>query len=404
MSTDDTTTETDAPTDGQTRTADAERAGTAATTETGTEAEVGTETEIETETETTERSESICGGADAAEVGPKDPGDTEDTATADTAEQTTADAGSTTSSCGGATEPESSACGASGSADASASSSSCGASTDDDTVEQEVGATVDDFEGDAGSLTAVGLGPGQPEGMTERATRALADAEHIVGYTTYVELLPDEITDDAEEIYDTPMCGEVSRTEEAIDRALAGNDVAIVGSGDPNVYALAGLALEITESKGATASMLDFEVVPGVPAAQSCGARLGAPLVNDSVSVSLSDHLTPMEEIESRLHAVAGEGFTISIYNPWSRKRRENFQRACEILREHRADDTPVGIVHGAGREDEAVEITTLGELPSYGETELVDMTTTLVIGNEETYVWDGRMVTPRGYETKYDY
>ncbi|SEW28611.1 precorrin-3B C(17)-methyltransferase [Halobacterium jilantaiense] len=320
---------------------------------------------------------------------------TDDTTTTETEEST--------STCGGASTSETSSestCGGSSSS-SSDSSSACGASS---STEEKVGSTVDDFDAEPGQLTAVGLGPGQPEGMTDRAKAALADAEHIVGYTTYIDLLPDDITDDAEDIYDTPMCGEVSRTEEAIDRALAGNDVAIVGSGDPNVYALAGLALEIVESKGATPSMLDFEVVPGVPAAQSCGARLGAPLVNDSVSVSLSDHLTPMPEIESRLHAVAGEGFTIAIYNPWSRKRRENFETACEILREHRDDDTPVGIVHGAGREDEEVEITTLGELESYGETDLVDMTTTVVVGNEDTYVFDDRMVTPRGYETKYDY
>jgi precorrin-3B C17-methyltransferase len=334
---------------------------------------------------------------------------TDDTSTptdTDVSTETETDASTDTetnsSSCGASSSTDtSSACGAS--TDTDSSSSSCGASSDDGD-EEEVGATVDDFDAEPGSLTAVGLGPGHAEGMTERAKRELHDAEHIVGYTTYIDLIPDEITEDAEEIYDTPMCGEVSRTEEAIDRALAGNDVAIVGSGDPNVYALAGLALEITESKGATASAVDFDVIPGVPAAQSCGARLGAPLVNDSVSISLSDHLTPMEEIESRLHAVAGEGFTISIYNPWSRKRRENFQKACEILLDHRDADTPVGIVHGAGRDDEEVEITTLGELESYGESDLIDMTTTIVIGNEETYVWDDRMVTPRGYETKYDY
>jgi len=311
-----------------------------------------------------------------------------------------ASASTSTESAEPADSSSESKCGAS-SSDSSSSGSSCGASS---STEEKVGSTVEDFDADPGKLTAVGLGPGQPEGMTDRAKGALADAEHIVGYTTYIDLIPDDITDDAEDIYDTPMCGEVSRTEEAIDRALAGNDVAIVGSGDPNVYALAGLALEIVESKGATASALDFEVVPGVPAAQSCGARLGAPLVNDSVSVSLSDHLTPMPEIESRLHAVAGEGFTISIYNPWSRKRRENFQKACEILLAHRDADTPVGIVHGAGRDDEEVELTTLGELESYGETDLVDMTTTIVVGNEDTYVFDDRMVTPRGYETKYDY
>jgi precorrin-3B C17-methyltransferase len=267
-----------------------------------------------------------------------------------------------------------------------------------------VGATVADFDAEPGQLTAIGMGPGGPDGMTSRAREELGKTEHIVGYTTYVELLPEEIVDGADDIYSTPMCGEVSRTEEAIDRALAGNEVGIIGSGDPNVYALAGLALEILESKGATASMVDFEVVPGVPAAQSCGARLGAPLVNDTVSISLSDHLTDMPQIESRLHAAAGEGFTIAIYNPWSRKRRENYQKACEILLAHRDPTTPVGIVHAAGREDEQVMLTELGELPDLGEHEIVDMTTTILVGNEETYVWDDRMVTPRGYETKYDY
>ena len=288
------------------------------------------------------------------------------------------------------------------------SSGGCTAKSDSSSkqqsVDEKVGSTVDDFDADPGQLTAVGLGPGHPEGMTQRARAALLDAEHIVGYTTYIELLPDEITEEAEELYDTPMCGEVSRTEEAIDRALAGNDVAIIGSGDPNVYALSGLALEILESKGATASMVDYEVVPGVPAAQSCSALLGAPLVNDTVSISLSDHLVPMPEIESRLHSAAGESFTIVIYNPWSRKRRENFQKACEILLAHRDPDTPVGIVHGAGRDDEEVMITTLDQLEDLGEEEIIDMTTTILVGNEETYVWDDRMVTPRGYETKYDY
>ena len=111
-----------------------------------------------------------------------------------------------------------------------------------------------------------------------------------------------------------------------------------------------------------------------------------------------------MPEIESRLHSAAGESFTIVIYNPWSRKRRENFQKACEILLAHRDPDTPVGIVHGAGREDEEVMITTLDQLEELGEEEIIDMTTTILVGNEETYVWDDRMVTPRGYETKYDY
>jgi precorrin-3B C17-methyltransferase len=131
---------------------------------------------------------------------------------------------------------------------------------------------------------------------------------------------------------------------------------------------------------------------------------VGAPLVNDTVSISLSDHLTDMPTIESRIHAAAKEGFTITIYNPWSRKRRDNFQKCCEILMEHRGPETPVGVVHGAGREDEQSEIVELQELEELGETDLIDMTTTIIVGNEDTYVWDDRMVTPRGYETKYDY
>ncbi|WP_254523499.1 precorrin-3B C(17)-methyltransferase [Natrinema caseinilyticum] len=333
--------------------------------------------------------------------------DTESTSNcgASPSEASTDDSSSNYGASSSTDDSSSSECGASSSSSAS-SSSVCSASSSDDSSsnEREVGATVDDFDASPGQLIAVGLGPGHPEGMTERAKSALLEADHIVGYTTYIELIPDEITEEADDVYDTPMCGEVSRTEESIDRALAGNDVAIVGSGDPNVYALAGLALEILESKGATASMVDFEVVPGVPAAQSCAARLGAPLVNDTVSVSLSDHLVPMPEIESRLHSVASENFTITIYNPWSRKRRKNYEKCCEILLAHRDPDTSVGIVHGAGRDDEQVTITELGELEELGESEIIDMTTTIVVGTEDTYVWDDRMVTPRGYETKYDY
>ncbi|QSG02410.1 precorrin-3B C(17)-methyltransferase [Natranaeroarchaeum sulfidigenes] len=359
----------------------------------------------------TDESTSNCGGSDTAAEAATNEAATDGGATeasgsaAEAAESSSADAAESSSSkCGAnATEgsSDSSNCGASSSS--SSNESSCGAPNGSKT-DEKVTSTVEDFDAEPGRLFAVGLGPGQAEGMTQRARATLMEAEHIVGYTTYIELLPDDVVEAADELYDTPMCGEVSRTEEAVDRALAGNDVAIIGSGDPNVYALGGLALEIIESKGATASMLDFEVVPGVPAAQSCAARVGAPLVNDTVSISLSDHLTPMSTIESRLHAAAKEGFTIAIYNPWSRKRRENFQTACEILLEHRSEDTAVGVVHGAGRDDEQVRIVELGALEELGETDLVDMTTTILVGNEETYVWDGRMVTPRGYESKYDY
>ncbi|AEH37551.1 precorrin-3B C(17)-methyltransferase [Halopiger xanaduensis] len=367
-------------------------------------------TDTDTDSDADGESTSKCGASSTDETDSSSTTKCGASSSSSEGEASSADSDSSGSKCGGSSgsdDSSSSKCGGSSSSSSSSSSGSkCGASSSDDSSgnEKEVGATIEDFDAEPGQLIAVGLGPGHPEGMTERAKDALLEADHIVGYTTYIELIPDEITEQADDIYDTPMCGEVSRTEESIDRALAGNDVAIVGSGDPNVYALAGLALEILESKGATASMVDFEVVPGVPAAQSCAARLGAPLVNDTVSISLSDHLVPMPEIESRLHSVASENFAITIYNPWSRKRRENFQKACEILLTHRDPDTPVGIVHGAGREDEQVMITELGELEELGESEIIDMTTTIVVGTEDTYVWDDRMVTPRGYETKYDY
>ncbi|MFW6384393.1 MAG: precorrin-3B C(17)-methyltransferase [Halodesulfurarchaeum sp.] len=256
---------------------------------------------------------------------------------------------------------------------------------------------------DRGRLVAVGIGPGHPDGMTIRARESLDVVDLIVGYETYVDLLPAAVTG-ATEVYATGMGSEVERTEVAVDRTLDGAAVALVGSGDPNVYALGGLVLEVLESRGVAPQAVDFEIVPGVPAAQSSAARLGAPLVNDAVSISLSDHLTTREEIESRLRSVAPEGFAIAIYNPWSPNRAEIFQAACQILLDHRDPDTPVGIVHGAGREDEQTEIVTLGELPTMGESDALDMTATVIVGTEATRLWGDRMITPRGYERKYDY
>jgi precorrin-3B C17-methyltransferase len=255
-----------------------------------------------------------------------------------------------------------------------------------------------------GQLVAVGIGPGHPDGMTIRAREALESAEHIVGYESYIDLLPEDILTDATDVFATGMGSEVSRTEAAVDRAMDGAGVALVGSGDPNVYALGGLVLEVLESRAVEPAAVDFEVVPGVPAAQSSAARLGAPLVNDAVTISLSDHLTTLEEIESRLRAVAPESFAIAVYNPWSPNRAENFQVACEILLEHRAEDTPVGIVHGAGRADETTHITDLGSLPKLGDSEVLDMTATIIVGTEDTRIWGDRLITPRGYERKYDY
>ncbi|MFT4890979.1 MAG: precorrin-3B C17-methyltransferase [Halobacteriales archaeon] len=277
------------------------------------------------------------------------------------------------------------------------------ASSDERAPDHDEGAVGESARGD-GRLSVVGLGPGSPEEMTARARETLWLAEELVGYDTYVDLLPDPLIADAEAVHATGMGEEVSRVETAIDRAAAGSQVALVGSGDPNVYALAGLVLEVLESRGMAPDDVGFEAVPGVPAAQAAAARLGAPIVGDAASVSLSDRLTPAEEIESRLEAVASEGFAIALYNPWSPGRTDLYRRCCEILLDHRAPDTPVGVVRAAGREDEATRIVDLEDLPDLGETDLVDMTTTILVGTEDTEVVDGRMITPRGYGRKYDY
>lgn len=254
-----------------------------------------------------------------------------------------------------------------------------------------------------GQLAIVGLGPGHPEGLTIRARRALELADHVVGYDTYVDLVPEPLLGGTT-VTATGMGTEVERTEVAVEAALGGDWVALVGSGDPNVYALAGLALEVLESQEIDPESIGFEVIPGVPAANASAARLGAPLVNDAVTISLSDHLTPREEIESRLRAVAGEDFAIALYNPWSPAREENFQAACEILLAHRDPETPVGIVHAAGRPDESTRITTLDALPAMADEPALDMTSTVLIGTEQTRVWGDRLLRPRGYASKYDY
>lgn len=253
-----------------------------------------------------------------------------------------------------------------------------------------------------GHIIAIGIGPGNVSGMTQRAHRYLRSVDVIVGYNTYVGLLPDEILEATEVVHQTGMGDEVSRTEKAVDYAEPGKEVALIGSGDPNVYALAGLALEILESRSATD--IEFTVVPGVPAAQSCAARLGAPLVTDTVSISLSDYLVSTDQILSKLHAVAGEEFAVVLYNPWSTRRTEIFQQACNILLEHRSPSTLVGIVQNAGRNEERTQIIELDDLSSAGDTDLIDMRTTVFIGIDETYEWNGHMITPRGYEQKYDY
>lgn len=238
-------------------------------------------------------------------------------------------------------------------------------------------------------LFLVGLGPGDPQGMTEAARAALEQAEVLCGYTVYLDLVKEQFPE--KETYTTPMTRELERCQWAVNRAAQGKIVAMLCSGDAGVYGMAGPVLELAEGKN-----VEIEVVPGVTAAISGAAVLGAPLMHDFCVISLSDFLTPWETIARRLRCAAAGDFSIVLYNPRSKKRPEHLRRACQILLEEKSPDTVCGWVRNIGRAGQTHGVVTLGEL---GRMEL-DMFTTVFIGASSTKVIDGRMVTPRGYRT----
>ncbi len=238
------------------------------------------------------------------------------------------------------------------------------------------------------TLYIVGIGPGNVENMTFRAREAIGESDIIVGYSVYVNLVKELC--ESKELITTPMRQEVERVRLALEKASEGRTVALVCSGDAGVYGMSGLALELSpDYPGVT-----VETVPGVSAMLSGAALLGAPLMHDFTVISLSDLLTPWETIEKRLSMAAQGDFVICLYNPSSRKRSDYLQKACDIVLRTASPETVCGTVRNIAREDEAFAIMTLRELR---ETE-TDMFTTVFIGNSQTRVIDGRMVTPRGY------
>lgn len=240
-------------------------------------------------------------------------------------------------------------------------------------------------------LFLVGLGPGSREQMTLQALQALEASDVLVGYTVYIDLVKGWYPD--KETYTTPMTQELERCRWALEAAQSGKTVSMLCSGDAGVYGMAGPVLELSMEF----PEVEIEVVPGATAALSGGAVLGAPLMHDFCVISLSDLLTPWATIEKRLRC-AGEGdFSICLYNPSSKKRRDYLRRACDILLESRSGDTVCGWVRMIGREGQQKAILTLSELR---EAEL-DMFTTVFIGNSTTRRVGECMVTPRGYERK---
>ena len=240
-------------------------------------------------------------------------------------------------------------------------------------------------------LCVVGIGPGDASEMTPRAAEALSRCDVIVGYGVYVDLVKDRYP--GKEYCSTPMRHEVERCRRALELARAGQNVALVCSGDSAVYGMAGLVLALRGEDDAT----PVEIVPGLTAALSGGARLGAPLTHDFCVISLSDLLTPWERIERRLECAAMGDFAVALYNPASAKRRDSLRRACDVLLRHARPDTVCGVVRNIAREGETARIMTLTQLREYE----ADMFTTAFVGNSQTKVIDGRMVTPRGYRNE---
>lgn len=245
-----------------------------------------------------------------------------------------------------------------------------------------------------GRLTVIGFGPGGYEDMTNRAVKAIEEAEIIVGYTTYVELLKKIFPD--KEYLATPMMQEIKRCRMAVELAQQYDRTAVISSGDSGIYGMAGIVMEVAQQMQAD---IEIKVVPGITAASAAAAILGAPLMHDFSVISLSDLMTPLDLIMKRIDCAGISDMIVCLYNPKSRKRTAYVEQAADILMKYRSPDTPVGVVRHAGREEESFFLTTLGRIKEAP----LDMFCVVLIGNSATYVMNGKMITPRGYEKKYE-
>jgi precorrin-3B C17-methyltransferase len=250
----------------------------------------------------------------------------------------------------------------------------------------------------SGKISLVGIGPGHLDHLTAAARAAIVAADTVIGYATYIRLLEPLLA--GKEVIRKPMTEEIERAVDALARARTGRKVALVSSGDAGVYGMAGPCYEVLFAAGWTpADPITVEVIPGTSALNSCAALVGAPLTHDFCAISLSDLLTPWPTIARRLTAAAAADFVVALYNPKSGRRSAQILHAQAIFLAHRDPQTPVAIVKSGYREKQHVELATLADL---GECD-IGMLSTVLIGNSQTFVRDGLMVTPRGYTHKYD-
>ena len=241
-----------------------------------------------------------------------------------------------------------------------------------------------------GKIIVAGIGPGSKQDITPAVLEAVRQADVIVGYKYYFQFIQPYVSDGCECI-DTGMKKERQRAEQAFEMAEQGNTVVVISSGDAGIYGMTPLIYEMRRERG---SDIEIESLPGISAFQKAASLLGAPIGHDMCVISLSDLMTPWDVIERRIIAAAVGDFVTAVYNPKSHGRYWQLYRLQELFLQNRSAETPVGYVRQAGREDECIKVTTLGEF----DPEDVDMFTVILIGNSQSYIADGKIITPRGY------
>ena len=236
-----------------------------------------------------------------------------------------------------------------------------------------------------GKLYVIGIGPGGLEHMTLRAKEAIEESNIIVGYNKYIDMITPLVED--KELFSTGMRGEESRCRKALELSKENNIVALISTGDSGIYGMAGLILQMKENE-------NVEIIPGVTASSAAGSVVGAPLMHDNCNISLSDLMTPYNLIKKRVRNAADADMIISLYNPRSKGRPHYLREAIEIIKEYRKLSTPVAVVRHALRDGQEYKLFTLENF----DEEVVDMFSIVIIGNSQSFIKEGKFITPRGY------
>jgi len=237
-----------------------------------------------------------------------------------------------------------------------------------------------------GKLYVIGIGPGGLEHMTLKAKKAIEESNIVVGYNKYIDMIKPLV--EGKELFSNGMRGEEARCRKALELSKENNTVALISTGDSGIYGMAGLILQMQEDES-------VEVIPGITASSAAGAVIGAPLMHDNCNISLSDLMTPYDLIKKRVRNAADADMIISLYNPRSKGRPHYLREAIEIIKEYRELNTPVAVVRHALRDGQDYKLFTLENF----DEEVVDMFSIVIVGNSQSFIKNGKFITPRGYD-----